>query len=150
VTRPSCPAPVAEGQALEWVVDNDPVFRTAFLVCFGGTFRAAAESYCKRNGIDPPSPDWVGPENPRVLGSTFFEKGTKNFLIWISRSEYNPGELASTIAHEAFHGACHVLDPAWPETEEVFAYYLGYVVREVTARVAEATAGDGKRKDRRR
>lgn len=133
-------------------MDRDPVFLSAFMVQLGGTKRGAFGWYCRRNGLDPARQDDGGLDND-PLAAVLAKRGFKNFVLYVKTAPPAPDAVTvATLAHEAFHGACHVMncagiDPAADASDEATAYYIGFVVREVYARLWPPPAA---RKARRR
>jgi hypothetical protein len=69
---------------------------------------------------------------PRALASMF--------VLWLAKWEDTPG-MHSTLAHEAYHLACHVLEHHGVNTteQEAVAYYLDSVVEQCTRALMETT-----------
>lgn len=97
----------------------------AWLLQIGGDPNKAIKAYCKKIN----QPVHVLEDRPR-LGHFFGYENHKNGVIW-----FHSKKDISTICHECFHAAYHLLThcgiPLKEDTEEVYAYYQGYLVKEV-------------------
>lgn len=119
-----------------WTWD-DEVYRTTFYLVEGS--RDDFSSFIKQT-FD---------HDYKVTGSahTFFTKQHNAIAIWVQPREWDV-EHISVIAHEAFHATTFALDTVGirlaDESDEAFAYYLAWVVRNVLTRLA----GDPKKPKR--
>jgi hypothetical protein len=104
----------------------DPVYHFHWMIVFGGPLQNAIDKYAKRIEED----SWTVQGNPKAHFAAYRNK--RNGVIWF---ESKPKSLAF-VAHECFHATMYVferLDMKGPteETEEVFAYYLEWLVDNI-------------------
>ena len=107
----------------------DPVFLTAITVQVGGSVNDALRRYARRIGETP----WAVEEASGRQAMFSRCRPHKSGCLWLR--EYDPAYLA----HEAVHAANYLLGEKSGlalsnETEEAYAYYVEWLVREVTAR----------------
>lgn len=111
-------------------IQND-VWRNMLFVRLGGSGDQALKWFERKFGENP-KPTVVAESN----GSTIYDTGEKSHLIWFS--EQKPS--GSLVSHEALHSVKHVLTcsglgPLTDETEEAYAYLLGWTVRQIGRKV---------------
>lgn len=105
---------------------NDPIFYASFLVQFGGDLNSGIKAYCKKVN----EPFIPLKQNSKRLGHFYALKEFKNGVFW-----FKDKRDLKTIAHECFHATYHIMEhidvPLNDSTEEMFAYYLGWLIGEV-------------------
>lgn len=106
----------------------DPIFLLRLHICIGGTYQDAVNFYAKREKIKP----WKVEDTERTANFTW-QEGCKDGVIWLSVP------LAEYLAHEAFHAAYYVHDIGGVKldkgNQEMYAYYIQWIMREVHKRV---------------
>lgn len=107
----------------------DPVFKTGLCVQVGGSVNDALARYARRIGEAP----WSVEESSGRGGMFSRCRPHKSGSLWLS--EYDPAILA----HEAVHAASYLLGEKSglalsDETDEAYAYYVEWLVREVAKR----------------
>jgi hypothetical protein len=113
-------------------VIRDPVYKFGFLAVRGGLWADAARRFARAIG-EPPDPHWGAEVN--VDGRFSDCPPHQDGLLWFSDKAG-----AGVIAHECFHAAmcvfaCAGALPLTAGNDEPFAYYLEWLVREVTRRL---------------
>lgn len=95
---------------------------------------------CPFERLEPWVLDHFGPgydlTSPAPVGRTIVTPGAQAVVFWFPPdARVSPG----TVAHEAVHAGCTVLRDRGvklkPAAEEALAYYVEYLVREITRRV---------------
>lgn len=119
---------------------HDPIYHTTYVLLT-----------CKREEIAPwfkstLGIEWEVGDATGVWATTFSHCSERNGSVQVfwfppsphSRNTDLPG-IVSTISHEALHAVTSVLTnkglPLSVEGDEAYAYYLGWVVEEVTSRL---------------
>lgn len=104
----------------------DPIYGFHYLVQVGGDLNQQIAHFSKHLGVD----SWQVQENPNRYGHFFAYRGRKNGGLWF-RTPKRP----EVVAHECFHATSYAFEclelPLKEDTEEVFAYYLQWMVAEV-------------------
>lgn len=108
-------------------VIDDPIFGFNWLIIIGGTVNEAIKIYAKKVGVEP----WKRGNSPKGhFGSC---DNNHNGFIWLDKNKIESG----LIVHECFHAATYMFERLGmtnlsEQTEELFAYYLEYLVKEVS------------------
>lgn len=106
------------------------LFRMTWLVQRSGTKQSAADWYTKKMGIKR----IACPEGP--LGSVLYHTNHRDCLIWLSQDTG-----AATISHELLHAMVRLSQILKIRinsgTEELFAYYQGWLTLEIVQRLYE-------------
>lgn len=105
---------------------EDPVYLFSWMVCFGGELNEAIKEYATRcRGI----PWTVEPGRRNGHFAAYTDR--KCGLLWFRHKR----PAAHVVAHEAYHATFFAMQfhevPAIEATEEVFAYYLEYLVKTI-------------------
>lgn len=104
----------------------EPVYGVEYLVQVGGTEQEAVNAYAKLLGVEP----WSVTENPARRGMFFCREPAPQGGIWLHESAW-----AGVVAHECFHAVAYTMErlkvPLNEGTEEVFAYYLQWMLNEI-------------------
>lgn len=106
-------------------VIRDQIYRFEWLVCTEQSLDKAIALFALKLQI----PSWVS-DCKNQEGHFACYPPTKNGLLWFK------DPLPDVVAHEAFHAtmyafSCAGLKNITEETEEVFAYYLQWLTREI-------------------
>lgn len=109
-------------------VISDNIYKADIAVFVGGKTQEAVNWYAKKVGVTP----WPLEESKNRYGYFGAYRPIKSGVIWLSRSNVCP----SIIAHECFHATMYIFEcldiKAVDESkEEMFAYYLEWLMREV-------------------
>lgn len=110
-------------------VFNDPIFRFSWMTIRGGTVDSAIKTFATSIRVEP----WS--RGPAELDGHFAAHSDhKCGLFWFKDKAPSLG----LVAHEAFHGAIYAFDKlsiseVTEKNEELFAYYLQYLVEQLTS-----------------
>ena len=103
----------------------DPIFLAHYLIQIGGDIQKGLEKYSELIGVNS-----FIVERTNRKGHFFSHTNHKGGFVWIKDKKD-----IETVAHEAFHATYHVLTHTGvilkEESEEIFAYYLGWLVKEI-------------------
>lgn len=109
---------------------NDRVYRAGFSIYFGGDYVLAANEFKNFVGFDFNVPEITSDAH------TFYNTDFKNVMIWFKEKYPSP----CLVAHECFHAAHYILGRTGlkltDDSEEAYAYYLEYLIREISYSIA--------------
>lgn len=105
---------------------EDPIYNSGIMVQFGGDINDLLKEYAKKLKQDVPKKE----DNWRGLGNFTAYEHHKGGALWIKNRKDH-----STISHECLHATFHVMTrmgmPLVEASEEAWAYYLGWLVKEI-------------------
>lgn len=115
---------------MKYFILEEDLLRFAFAIQYGGDINIGLAKFCK--ALDE---EYIPKEHHRMSGGTFFRiKPYKDGFIWLSETA-----TPSMLAHECIHAMNYISDllemPLNDDTEEVFAYYMEWMIREISIRL---------------
>jgi hypothetical protein len=105
---------------------KDEIFNVSLFIYIGER-KETEKLITKKHKIDPPlllSEEYAGCSMELKA-----DDGSHIFLIWVLNED------AEFLVHESFHSVCRILENRElklnTETEELYAYYLGYIIKNI-------------------